>query len=77
MEILNEKNIKMVSMDCRFDKDEIAMLREHYAKSTSDKQKEEIEVNWALSDILSKYIEAYETMKKKPNMKRKINELSD
>ena len=54
MKIINEKDVKMVDMECEFSNKDISKLRKHYKENASEDEKKRLEVNWALTDVLTK-----------------------
>ena len=54
MKIINEKDVKMVDMECEFSNEDISKLRDYYKENASENEKKRLEINWALTDVLTK-----------------------
>jgi len=55
-EIPMAKNKRQIfeQIEVEFTNEDIIKLREYYIKNATDKNKEEVEVNWAVNDLLRK-----------------------
>lgn len=56
MEILNEKKIEMVDMECKFSDSDVLKFRQYYKENVSEEDKAKNEIKVAVVDILTKAI---------------------